>query len=176
MATISFEVRPSFRDVKGKFAKADDELLRDKRDMMRDLGRVGVRLLKDEAPKKSGESANKIGFRTSQQGEVIDLAFTIPPPLKPFVIEGTKPHEIAARNAGALRFFWPKIGMMVMVPKGGGFKTHERDGTLWIGKGHVNHPGTKANPFNQRAYKIFRPIAAKRLAQIAVNWRENATS
>ncbi len=175
MADISFEVKPSFRDVKGKFTSANAQLLADKREMMRGLGRAGVKMLREESPKKSGDFSRGIAFKTTQSGDVINLALTLPQPLGTFITEGTKPHKIAARNANALVFHWAKFGGMVVVPKGGGFGTHERDGTLWIGKGHVDHPGTKANPFNERAYTKFRPIARTELSRISVNWRENAT-
>lgn len=67
------------------------------------------------------------------------------------VHEGTKPHIIRANKAKALAFYWGKIGAPVIVPKGRGATFRLKDGTLIIGKGYVNHPGTKARPYFRRA-------------------------
>ena len=48
-----------------------------------------------------------------------------------FVHEGTKPHDITARNAGSLYFFWP----------------HGPDGPNFYAFRTVHHPGTKPNKF-----------------------------
>lgn len=52
--------------------------------------------------------------------------------------EGTKPHEIVARNAPVLAFFWPKINAMFFGPR-------------------VNHPGTKAYKIVEDAFNPMRP-------------------
>ena len=177
MAEIRATVRPSFRDVQGRFTKANEGVLEDARNEMRVLGRQWVRIAQEEAPKgKTGNFARGIRFRTQQRGEQIELEGTIPQPLGTFITEGTKAHPIAARQANALRFFWPKIGKMVIVPKGGGFSTHVRNDTLWVGKGRVDHPGTQPNPFTKRAFKKWRPNANKSLRRIALNWSNEATS
>lgn len=62
--------------------------------------------------------------------------------------EGTRPHRIAAVNARALAFNWPKVGALTFVPRAGGQRTGYRpDGTFVIGKGYVDHPGTRPVPF-----------------------------
>lgn len=48
------------------------------------------------------------------------------------VHEGARPHVIRARNAPALRFFWPKVGRVVFFKR-------------------VNHPGNAPQPFLTRA-------------------------
>ena len=176
MAEIVTTVRPSYRDIAGKFVKADEQLLADKRDMARRIGQDWVKKMREEAPKKSGEFAKGIRFRTIVAGEQINMSGTIPQPLGEFIIEGTKEHVIAARSAGALAFFWPKVGMMTFVPKQGGFPTHvNANGDLIIGKGFVNHPGTKPNKFNERALAKWKPFAFSELARISVNWTANST-
>lgn len=52
-----------------------------------------------------------------------------------YVIKGTRPHVIEGNPL--LAFFWPKVGQFVVFPK-------------------VNHPGTKANNFLQRALRRAR--------------------
>lgn len=176
MAQVSITVRPSYRDIRGRFVKADEQVLTEKREAARVLGREWKRLMRQEAPKKTGRFADGIGFRTKQTGEEITMEGFMPQPLGSYITEGTKAHIIAARNAGALRFFWPKVGMLTFVPKNGGFPTHvNANGDLIIGKGFVNHPGTKPNKFNERAFDKWYPSARVELNRIAVNWRENAT-
>lgn len=49
-----------------------------------------------------------------------------------YVIAGTEPHEIRARNAPALVFYWDKVGSIVHFVR-------------------VHHPGTKPNDFRDEA-------------------------
>jgi hypothetical protein len=122
------------------------------------------------APKKTGAYAGKIRTRQLTVANGAGFEVLSPGPLGTFIQKGTKPHTIAARRAKALRFFWPKIGAMVYVPKAGGFRTHFRGGALWIGKGYVNHPGTKANPFMNAAYRRWRPGAQQDLNKVGLRW------
>lgn len=48
------------------------------------------------------------------------------------VHHGTKPHEIRPRRRKALKFYWERVGMVVILRS-------------------VNHPGTKPDPFLTRA-------------------------
>jgi|SRR5882672_8318023 len=52
--------------------------------------------------------------------------------------EGTRPHEIVAKNARVLAFFWPKINAMFFGRK-------------------VNHPGNKAYRIFEDAVDVMRP-------------------
>lgn len=56
-----------------------------------------------------------------------------------FVREGTRPHRIVARNASVLRFRWPA----------GPARLRGRDGFYYFRS--VNHPGTRANDWYDRA-------------------------
>jgi hypothetical protein len=95
----------------------------------------------------------------------------MPQPLGTFIVRGTKPHIIRAKHAKALYFFWGKVGAFTIVPKSGGFKTHwGADGKLRIGKGHVNHPGTKPNDFIERGHDKWWVSARRKFAQIALNF------
>jgi hypothetical protein len=75
------------------------------------------------------------------------------------VHNGTRPHTISARRKKALAFMWAKKGgLRVIVPKkpGGGTGIRRSKGgksVLWIGKGFVRHPGTKARPFLDQALR-----------------------
>ena len=138
---ITTEARPTWRDVQGRFARAERELLEARREEMRGQGRVIVQIargkLREKVKRPSGLE-NAIRFTTRQEGDAIVLNVTAP--------SHAKPHRIQARYAGALAFFWPRVGMQVMVPKRGGFRTHVRGNTLWVGKGYVDHPGGSLVP------------------------------
>lgn len=96
-----------------------------------------VAAAKQEAPRRSGRLAAHIkpspvrftGPYRAEGGAEID---TREVPYAGFVRWGTRPHVIRARRAPALRFYWDKVGRVVF------FKS-------------VNHPGTKPNPFMERA-------------------------
>jgi hypothetical protein len=152
MPTTEIIVKPTFKDVAGRFAKADQALLDIRRDELRKLGPRFVEVLRDEAPKKTGAFRQSIFYRTFQTGSDISLRTYHAEPLGKWIIGGTKPHKIQANSAGALYFFWPKIGKFVVVPKSGGFTTHVRGNKLWVGKGYVSHPGTKPNDYAGRAF------------------------
>lgn len=75
------------------------------------------------------------------------------------VHNGTAPHTIRAKRAGALAF--KMGGVQVFVPKkptkwGGLRKGKTGKVFLWVGKGYVRHPGTKARPW---LYQALREVA-----------------
>lgn len=75
-----------------------------------------------------------------------------------FVQRGTEPHTIRAKQAKALVFNWKRMGgVRTVVPKKptkwGGLRKGKTGTVLWIGKGYVNHPGTKARPYMYRALR-----------------------
>src|SRR3990167_655251 len=150
---LSFRSTPTFRELNGRFARAGTELFESRRDLMRDLGRRFAELSRTEAPARTWSFRESIGFRTFAEGSAFGFRIHMAQPLGTFILEGTEAHVISARDAAALYFYWPKIGMDVVVPKGGGFPTHVSGGKLWVGKGFVDHPGTKPNPFTSRAYR-----------------------
>lgn len=75
-----------------------------------------------------------------------------------YVQRGTAPHTIRAKQAKALAFNWKRMGnVRTVVPKKatrwGGLRKGKTGMVLWIGKGYVNHPGTKARPYMYRALR-----------------------
>lgn len=75
-----------------------------------------------------------------------------------YVHNGTVPHIIRARRAKALVFNWKaQGGIRTVVPKKGRGRTGMRKGKngayLYISKGFVRHPGTKARPWLYRALR-----------------------
>jgi hypothetical protein len=92
--------------------------------------------LKKEAPVGKGDRAGRLRGairyeRATSLGEgLVTLRFDAHVPYTPYVLDGTRPHLITAKAARAL---------------------HWQDGGRDVFARRVNHPGTKANPFNERA-------------------------
>jgi len=105
---------PTFRDLQGRFAKAEKALIDERRKQMRSLGRMHVEAIQRFAPKKTGEFARGIRFRTKQSGDSVSFSVSTPQPLGRWLRPpGTKPHVIRAKRAKYLRFYWPKVGKVV---------------------------------------------------------------
>ncbi len=154
MTRFTVTSKPTFRDLQGRFAKAEKELINIRREELRQEGRALVKLVQKKTEQKVKQRNAKlekgIRFKTFQRGDNVELSVTAP--------EKAAPHRIQAKNAKALAFGWPKIGMNVVVPKAGGFSTHVRNGRLWVGKGYVDHPGGSLVP-------LFTPILAAALRE-----------
>ena len=115
---------------------------------LRDSGRILLPAIKAETPigKSEGGKATHGGGRSlaaSTNGRVVGEQLLITQNARSnqgvsygiFVREGTRPHDIAAREAKSLHFY---IGGKEI------FVTH------------VHHPGNKANPYQERAYEKVR--------------------
>lgn len=166
---INTEITPGLDRVKGRWIKADKDYTRRNWALMGYWARRAKALTQAAAPVgKTGKFKKGIWAKRYRRSKtIVGFNITVPQPIGTFILKGTKAHKIRAKNASALAFFWDKIGMHVLVPRRGGFKTHVRSDTLWIGKGYVDHPGTKANPFVQRAKRRWWPQMAKELKQSA---------
>ena len=174
---IEVTIKPPFRDVAGRFTKANEELIKAKRDEMRALGAYLVDRLRAEAPKgKTGKFAESHSFKTFERGTDIELRTYSASPLGQFIRLGTKPHIIRAKYAKALAFHWPKVGMMTFVPRAGFPYTGEINGAFWIGKGYVNHPGTPPNPYQERALQGMSPAMSAALSKMAGRYKDAVTS
>jgi hypothetical protein len=172
MPQSSITFNPTFRDIRGRFARADANMLRNKQAAVRVLGDRWVEIAKEEAPSRTGKFRQTIRyhvFAKNTGGKNAEVGFTTSSkqPLGKFIIEGTRPHRIYARKAKALYFFFGKVGMYTVVPKSGGFGTHISGGKLWIGKGYVDHPGTRPNPYVERAYLRWVPEMEKEIEAVA---------
>lgn len=103
------------------------------------------------APVRTGRYRDSIHARL-REGSPFGAVVTANVAYSQIVEGGSQPHPIRPRG-NALVFSWPKQGFAkVVVPKKGGFLTHiDRDGTLLVGKGRVDHPGTKPQHILTRA-------------------------
>ena len=158
--TSSVTFKPTLRNVKGQFTRATAKLVENQRKASRRLAKRWVAIAKQEAPKGKGQTKTRVhgDFRRSidyqemTKGAAVGFTSTSEQPLGTFITHGTKPHKIKAKRAKALYFYFGKVRMWTVVPKKGGFKTHVSNRKLWVGKGFVNHPGTKRNDYVTRAY------------------------
>ena len=151
---IEITIKPPYRAVTGKFAKATKELKKDRRNALRQIGQKYVSVARQEAPKKSGKYRKSIRFRTGTQGDNIILTTSSAQPLGKWIIEGTKAHTIVAKAGKVLAFYWKK-----------GFKG---PGMYFFRS--VRHPGTKPNPYHKRAWKRIKGFSNNMLRKLARDW------
>jgi len=157
---IKVEMKPAFRDIQGRYTKALADLKSEYIDGLRDQGRRLHRLTVEEAPKRTGEFADNIRWRTYQGSNRIGVSISTPKPLGDFIVGGTKAHSIPRSGTANLYFFWPK-----------GFA-----GAKYYHFKSVWHPGTKANKFVGRAYRRWLPGARRFLATISRNFEKRVSA
>ena len=151
---VSFNITsdPTTRELTRRVLDANRGVEQDRRAVLRGQGRRFVQLAKDEAPKKTGEFARSITFKTFQRGDTDEVNIYTPQPLGKWIRLGTKRHPITPKRPGyPLAFYWPKMGRM------------------WFTYA-VDHPGTKANPYLARAEKEWRVEANKTNKSIATRY------
>jgi hypothetical protein len=97
------------------------------------------------APVNGGRLRESIDYEPRVGSSSAQLVFASASPYAGFVIGGTSPHIIRARRAKALRF------------QQGGQTRFARQ---------VHHPGTRANPFPERAIRPLLPLIQHRFREI----------
>lgn len=133
-----------YRDALGRYARRSEELQQGLRTMMREESRALLEALRYYAPQKTGAFMRGLGYRTDIKGDSVTATFYASGPhafLLPIFIYGSKPHPIVAKNAAALRFFWPNG------PRGPGIYYFKS----------VQHPGTDPHPFIAQAMDARTP-------------------
>lgn len=148
---VSVTIKPTIPELVKSFVRAGVNLNTDLGERMDKVGKLMVGAMQQEAPKRTGEFAARITYTLRRQGTQYTAEVGFPQPLGKWIIEGTAPHRIEARNAPVLSFFWPKVGRRAA------FR-------------YVNHPGTKPNPFHMRAYMRIAPQLEPELKQLAKNF------
>lgn len=152
MTEIRISSSPTFRDFRGRWAKATEELMDQRSQQSLELGRYVVGKLRDEAP---GEKyKHSFRYLTRMEGKAIVTSILMPEPLTGWIRFGTKRHQITVKNAKSLRFFWANG------PRGAGIY-------YFIS---VMHPGTKPNDFVGRAYAEAIPHLGTELRRISNNF------
>ena len=173
---LTMSISPTIGDMEGRFAsfEADDgRLLEIRREEMRDIGQLGVAILQQEAPKRTGWFASRIRYHLGVVGvnsegagmirrgihriryltgfvggNALELRFTWPQPLGTWITGGTGiygPRKAVIRpvRKKALRF---EIGGKVIF-------------AAWV-------RGMKPNPFVDRAMTKIRPMAMDALRRM----------
>lgn len=140
---------PTYRDVRGRFARAEQALLTARRDEYRALGAQLRDALAQAAPRKSGRFAAGIRYRTFERGDTLGVTLSVPAPLGDYITQGTKPHTIRPVSASVLRF------------EAGGGVVFAR---------YANHPGTKPNPFIEQTLQRAQPDIETALRRISTRW------
>jgi hypothetical protein len=167
--TIEYNLS-SLKKAEGQVERAGASLVEVIQSEFRNFGPYLVKMVQAEAPSKTGEFRSGIVSETVNTPQGVTIRLLAPDPLGTFIVMGTKPHKIAARNAKALRFYWTKIGMDTIVPKGGLGFTGVWKGKFFIGKGYVNHPGTKPNDFVGRGWRVSEPELGSILNSVSGSW------
>jgi len=98
-----------------------------------DVEPAASRSMKMRAPFRTGAMRQGIGSRLEPGPSRMWVVLYSTASYAPYVLAGTGPHVIAARNAKALRWF-----------------ANAGHGPIMFAKS-VNHPGTKANDFPEKA-------------------------
>lgn len=149
MADSAFELefRPTFKEVNGRYVKANKQLLENQRKGIRGQGRRMVTLMREEAPEDKGAFKKRLGFKTFVSSNTAGFRVHMPQPLGNFIVKGTSPHIIRPKRKKAL---W------------------------WEGAKHpvklVRHPGTKENKFVGRAFRRWFPGARKWIVSISTRY------
>jgi len=152
------------RDAQGRYARYSSSLERAQIQRLREEAERVVEALRAEAPRGVRTEANRadphmadsITYRIRSLGPGRAQAQIIAEgphaDLIPLVVEGSPPHVIRSRRGRALAFEWPNA------PFGTG-------GIYFFRK--VNHPGTRPNPFIERAWQRTQAETIARLRQVA---------
>lgn len=149
---IQVKSKPSFQQIQARFTAAQKKQDERKHEAMRDLGREWVAAMRAEAPTgKTGNFKKHISYKTFASGPTVELRGYIPQPLGKWITKGTRAHMIYPKRGKYLAFFWPR-----------GF-----DGPRMYFFRHVHHPGTKPNPFDQRAMARWKPKAVVALRKLS---------
>ena len=149
---FTFRSAPTFRDLQGRFARAEKELLVSRRAAMRTLGRRYAALAQTEAPGGVGHTvAAQIGFSTFVEAGAVGFKTRLGQIARWHVsgtgIYGPRRQVIRPTHAQALHFF---IGAHEFFRK-------------WV-------RGLHPNPFLGRAYRRWLPGARPELRRIALRY------
>lgn len=102
--------------------------------------------LRQAAPVGKGAGAGRLRDSIRSERVVsatsVVLTFTANVPYAGFVLDGTAPHDIRPRNAQVLHWTGPEGGVFARL---------------------VHHPGTRPNPFPERAIRPLEDVIATRL-------------
>ena len=152
MAGFELRSAATFRDLQGRFAEANHELLEQRRESMRALGARYVELAQEEAPGGPGRTvANQLGYQTFNNGEELGFRMTA--------------GQIAKWHITGTGVYGPRHSPIV--PVRAKFLHY-----FWRGEEHFSRSvrGVPPNAYPGRAYRRWLPGARAALAQISLNY------
>lgn len=154
MSQFRVTSKPTWKDLRGRWASANQQLIDIRRDELRVLARRHVIVLQKHAPKKTGKFASEHRFRTFQRGDSIGYTTSAPQPLGKWLRPpGTKPH--------------------VITPRGPGYPLRFTVGGVEVRAWSVNHPGYRpATDYVEDAYREFKPELRAGLRRISSRYVE----
>lgn len=149
---FTFTFKPTFRDVQGRFARAERALLEERREGVRRLGQRYVALVGEEARGGPGHTiAKQVSFETFNTGEVVGFRTRLGPIARWHVsgtgLFGPRNRLIRPVQAKALRF---NVGGKTIFRR-------------WV-------RGVKPDKYLQRAYKRWLPGAKPELKRVATRF------
>jgi len=147
-----FELKPTFRDLRGRFAAANEDLFESRRELIRIEARRFVEIAGDEAPGGAGHTvANQIGFATFNEGDVLGFR--------------TRLGQIASWQSIGTGLYGP-LGQVIR-PKSARVLHFFIEGTeffrAWV-------RGVRPNAYLGRAYRRWLPGAGENLRKIALRY------
>ena len=154
MTYFRVESRPTFRDLQGRFTRANEALLDIRREEMRGLGRQFVSIAGEESPGGTGHTvARGIRFRSFVSENSVGFSAT-PGQIGQWHIQGTGIYGplrrlIRSKSGKKLHFF-----------------IDGQEFFRWTVK------GIKPNAFFERAHKRWLPLAEAALRRISTRWSD----
>ena len=149
MTEIKVTSKPEMGEIANRMARATKNIFGRGSGDLDKMGAQLLRYVKTEAPKNTGQSAEKIRSESFVSGLTVGFRIVLPEVYSNFVIPGTRAHPIFPRNAKVLRFV---VNGKVVFARS------------------VSHPGTKPNPFPERALNKWKPEAQAGLQRIGNRW------
>lgn len=155
---FTFELRPPFRDLRGRITAANEELLESRRELVRIEARRYVELAGEEAPGGAGHTvANQISYETFVEGDVLGFR--------------TKLGKIASWQSTGTGLYGP-LGQVIR-PKSARALHFFIGGTeffrAWV-------RGVRPNAYLGRAYRRWFAGAGENLRKVALRYSRTLTS
>ena len=144
---VSIDIKVDDHGLASAFAKKAGETSAQFQKFSRDIVDIAHRWVQSEAPRKTGRLKASVQKQYSGNGGIVFVSKAMCNYCD-FVIDGTRPHDIIPKNKRALN-----------VPGWGVFKK-------------VHHPGTKSNPFVDKAVTAMDGEIERRIA-LFEKWLED---
>lgn len=167
MTYFRVESKPTFRDLAGRFVKANQELSNIRRDEMKTLENQFIDLASEEAPGGPGHSVARGLKRRDLSGRFSSASSTSADGAIGF---GVTPGKLGAWHIQGTGIYGPR-GRLIVPVRAAALRFVINGEVLfrkWV-------RGIKPNPFFERAHKRWLPLTRKALRRISTRWTEELT-